>query len=65
MLLTEQNMLIFQFVVLIFFFLQYLHFYVFTRFFLHYLQYLHGVGLSTFIFFFSCRLSCCLRRRCP
>ena len=33
-----------------FFFLQYLHFYVFTRFFLHYLQYLHGVGLSTFIF---------------
>ena len=58
MLLTDQKMLILQFVVLIFFT-------VFTvlrickMVFLHYLQYLQGLG--TFVLFFCCLLSkrCC------
>ena len=58
MLITEQKMLILQFVVLIFFkIFTVLH--IYTMFFLHYLQCLQGLG--TFVLFFCCLLS---KRQC-
>ena len=58
MLLTEQKMLILQFVVLIFFTI-FTVLRIYKMFFLHYLQYLQGLG--TFVLFFCCLLS---KRRC-
>ena len=58
MLLTEQKMLILQFVVLIFFTI-FAVLRIYKMFFLHYLQYL--LGLGTFVLFFCCLLS---KRRC-
>ena len=54
MLLTEQKMLILQFVVLIFF-AMFTVLGIYKMFFLQYLQYLQGLG--TFVLFFCCLLS--------
>ena len=58
MLLTEQKMLILQFVVLVFF-PMFTVLRIYKMFFLQYLQYLQGLG--TFVLFFCCLLS---KRRC-